>query len=342
MLNVMAVPHIRPSRNEGPLKTSFTPKRWSQPGTNSWRAFLNGRQYGQWRMWSEVDCLPTTRSPVGNATDGAGHRHRPGCRQHRQADHLRQRRQSVAVQQLCAHCFRVMRLEIKARANDIAAQTTGISNAQDVRATRSASRSAQDERQAESAANSYRTKQTKPLAAKIAQLSERRISLATMTGDRCAALIQRVTSGQAQIDAAVESIDLSKANTGLGPSLVGFTCEPSTTMPWVSARKIAEWADSARSICRGGASTSPSAGGNLSRWSFSHNGSVPTIYQLLGPAPRHDLLGRVRFDRGLGLSTRPCPRRLLARHPRDGNSNIGHEFRRGYIPWKSAVRRSTA
>jgi hypothetical protein len=72
---------------------------------------------------------------------------------------------------------------------------------------------------------------------------------------------------------------------------------------------------------------------------FLHNGSVPTIYQLLSPADARDKkfwVGTRDFDSGnLGLSTRPISNGgFLLDTSVTGNSNIGHEFRRGYIPWK--------
>ena len=72
---------------------------------------------------------------------------------------------------------------------------------------------------------------------------------------------------------------------------------------------------------------------------FLHNGSVPTIYQLLSPADSRDKkfwVGTRDFDPvNLGLSTRPLSKGgFLLDTSVTGNSNIGHEFRRGYIPWK--------
>lgn len=71
---------------------------------------------------------------------------------------------------------------------------------------------------------------------------------------------------------------------------------------------------------------------------FLHNGSVPTIYQLLLPADRRDkkfFVGTRDFDPvNLGLSTHsPMHEGFWLDTSITGNSNVGHEFRKGYIPW---------
>jgi mono/diheme cytochrome c family protein len=73
---------------------------------------------------------------------------------------------------------------------------------------------------------------------------------------------------------------------------------------------------------------------------FLHNGSVPTIYQLLLPAGQRDkkfFVGTRDFDPvNLGLSTRPSGKEgFWLDTSITGNSNVGHEFRKGYIRWKS-------
>jgi cytochrome c5 len=72
---------------------------------------------------------------------------------------------------------------------------------------------------------------------------------------------------------------------------------------------------------------------------FLHNGSVPTIYQLLLPADQRDkqfFVGTRDFDPvNLGLSTRPTGKGgFWLDTSITGNANVGHEFRKGYIPWK--------
>lgn len=72
---------------------------------------------------------------------------------------------------------------------------------------------------------------------------------------------------------------------------------------------------------------------------FLHNGSVPTIYQLLSPVTERDqsfFVGRREFDTtNLGYQTTTLSNSgfkfntLLS-----GNKNIGHEFRAGYVPYK--------
>jgi hypothetical protein len=73
---------------------------------------------------------------------------------------------------------------------------------------------------------------------------------------------------------------------------------------------------------------------------FLHNGSVPTIYQLLLPADQRDkkfYVGTRDFDPvNLGFSTQPPVQNgFWLDTSITGNSNIGHEFRKGYIPWKT-------
>ncbi len=72
---------------------------------------------------------------------------------------------------------------------------------------------------------------------------------------------------------------------------------------------------------------------------FLHNGSVPTIYQMLVPADQRDYkfwVGTRDFDAvNLGLITKPIGKGgFLIDTSLTGNSNVGHEFRRGYVGWK--------
>jgi hypothetical protein len=74
---------------------------------------------------------------------------------------------------------------------------------------------------------------------------------------------------------------------------------------------------------------------------FLHNGSVPTIYQLLLPADQRDkkfFVGTRDFDPvNLGLSTQPPTKGgFWLDTSVTGNSNVGHEFRKGYIQWTPA------
>jgi hypothetical protein len=73
---------------------------------------------------------------------------------------------------------------------------------------------------------------------------------------------------------------------------------------------------------------------------FLHNGSVPTIYQLLLPAEQRDkkfFVGTRSFDPvNLGLSTdAPSKGGFWLDTSITGNSNLGHEFRKGYVEWKA-------
>jgi mono/diheme cytochrome c family protein len=66
---------------------------------------------------------------------------------------------------------------------------------------------------------------------------------------------------------------------------------------------------------------------------YLHNGSVPSLYQLLLPAERRDrvfTVGSRQFDpRHLGFSTAPFAGGFLFDTSVTGNSNRGHEFRNG-------------
>ena len=118
-------------------------------------------------------------------------------------------------------------MEIKARANDIVARTAGISGAQDVRSAAAdiaQQINTKDEPQASQPLSPADEDRLKPLASKIRQRIQSDPSLSSnhdlMTD--ASDLDECITSGQSQINAAVESINLAKANTGLGLSLVGY------------------------------------------------------------------------------------------------------------------------
>jgi mono/diheme cytochrome c family protein len=71
---------------------------------------------------------------------------------------------------------------------------------------------------------------------------------------------------------------------------------------------------------------------------FLHNGSVPTIYDLLSPAaerPRTFAVGSREFDPiRLGLAEPRSGRWFTLDTSLPGNSNRGHEFRNGYVEWR--------
>jgi hypothetical protein len=66
---------------------------------------------------------------------------------------------------------------------------------------------------------------------------------------------------------------------------------------------------------------------------FLHNGSVPSLYQMLVPAERRDktfYVGSREFDpKNVGYSTAPFQGGFEFRTDQPGNSNAGHEFRNG-------------
>lgn len=73
---------------------------------------------------------------------------------------------------------------------------------------------------------------------------------------------------------------------------------------------------------------------------FLHNGSVPSIYQLLSPVHERDstfFVGRREFDPAvLGYSTTPMSKAgFWFDTSINGNTNVGHEFRAGYVKYKA-------
>jgi mono/diheme cytochrome c family protein len=71
---------------------------------------------------------------------------------------------------------------------------------------------------------------------------------------------------------------------------------------------------------------------------FLHNGSVPTLYDLLSPAyerPSRFFIGRREFDPlKVGFVTEPLSEGGFWLDTRQvGNANTGHEFRAGYVPY---------
>jgi len=154
-------------------------------------------------------------------------------------------------------------------------------------------------------------------------------------------LYDRISYGQSQIDSTVGSIDLKKANTGLGLSLVGLYMRNRfyETMGYDQGKidVMDGFGQIDLPVALAQYKPRPLAG----IWAagpFLHNGSVPTIYQLLLPASRRDTkfwVGTREFDsRNLGLSTQPVGKGgFLVDTSITGNSNSGHEFRRGYMGW---------
>ena len=66
---------------------------------------------------------------------------------------------------------------------------------------------------------------------------------------------------------------------------------------------------------------------------FLHNGSVPSLYQMLIPADRRDktfYVGSREFDaKAVGYKTEKFDGAFEFRTDQPGNSNTGHEFRNG-------------
>ena len=156
-----------------------------------------------------------------------------------------------------------------------------------------------------------------------------------------ATLKDALTSGSSRIDSVLDSLDLGGINTGVGLSLI---------VTRARQRFYAErrYEDKERNELNGfGQLDIPRAlpqykprplAGIWAAGPFLHNGSVPTIYQLLLPADQRDkkfFVGTRDFDSvNLGLSTEgPAKNGFWLDTSITGNSNLGHEFRKGYIPW---------
>jgi len=151
-----------------------------------------------------------------------------------------------------------------------------------------------------------------------------------------------VNSGPGRIHATLDSLDLSKVNTGVALSLIVYRAR----QRFYQERR---YQDAERNKLNGfGQLDVPVAAAQYKPrplagiWAagpFLHNGSVPTIYQLLSPVEERDkkfFVGTRDFDPvNLGLSTQaPHKNGFWLDTSITGNSNHGHEFRKGYIEWK--------
>lgn len=151
-----------------------------------------------------------------------------------------------------------------------------------------------------------------------------------------------VSSGASRVENFVASMDLTQLNTGVALRMIAFHAR----MSFYAQRRYSQ---PERDELNGfGELDVPvplpqykprPLAGIWAAGPFLHNGSVPTIYQLLLPADRRDkkfFVGTRDFDSGnLGLSTQPSGKNgFWLDTSITGNSNVGHEFRKGYIPWK--------
>jgi hypothetical protein len=151
-----------------------------------------------------------------------------------------------------------------------------------------------------------------------------------------------VTTGQPQIENFLASMDLHKLNTGVALRLIVFRARQ-------RFYALRNYDQPTRNMFNGfGELDVPMPlpqykprplAGIWAAGPFLHNGSVPTIYQLLLPADRRDkkfFVGTREFDSAnLGFSTQPSGKNgFWLDTSITGNSNVGHEFRKGYIPWK--------
>jgi hypothetical protein len=151
-----------------------------------------------------------------------------------------------------------------------------------------------------------------------------------------------ISTGEARINNFLGSMDLSKLNTGVALRLIVFSArqrfydQRRYTVPERNELNGFGELDVPEPVPQ--YKPRPLAG----IWAagpFLHNGSIPTIYQLLLPADQRDkkfFVGTRDFDPvNLGLSTQaPVKGGFWLDTSVTGNSNVGHEFRKGYIPWK--------
>ena len=74
---------------------------------------------------------------------------------------------------------------------------------------------------------------------------------------------------------------------------------------------------------------------------FLHNGSVPTLYQMLSPHDERDarfFVSPGTFDPvAVGADTKPAGDGFWFDTQLPGNANVGHEFRAGYVPGKTGA-----
>jgi len=154
-----------------------------------------------------------------------------------------------------------------------------------------------------------------------------------------------IHSGQSRIDSFLASMDLHKLNTGVALRLIVFRVR----QLYYDTR---HYEQSKRNLMNGfGELDVPvplpqykprPLAGIWAAGPFLHNGSVPTIYQLLLPAEQRDkkfFVGTRDFDPvNLGLSTdAPSQGGFWFDTSITGNSNLGHEFRKGYVEWKEGL-----
>jgi len=148
-----------------------------------------------------------------------------------------------------------------------------------------------------------------------------------------------VFSGPEQVNNEVSSLDLTKLNTGIALRLIVFRAR----RRFYAQRRYTEperdqmngFGELDVPIPLPQYKPRPLAG----IWAagpFLHNGSVPTIYQLLLPVDQRDkkfFVGTREFDPvNLGLSTQPTGRGgFWLDTSITGNSNAGHEFRKGTL-----------
>jgi hypothetical protein len=158
-----------------------------------------------------------------------------------------------------------------------------------------------------------------------------------------AARATAAAKGEEEIVHQLASIDLSHVPVGAGLNYVGLALRKK----YYAARRYTP----AEQECLNGfgALDIPQAvpgykarplGGTWATGPFLHNGSVPTLYQLLSPVTERDArfyVGGNDFDPvqvGIVRTPRAGVNGFWYDTSLTGNSNVGHEFRAGYQEWK--------
>jgi mono/diheme cytochrome c family protein len=177
-------------------------------------------------------------------------------------------------------------------------------------------------------------------------LLEAKVAEATAKGDPAAADLATTTGYEKdrveKTAAAVAKVDMSRVPLGLALNFLGmiarerhydergYTAEERACLDGFGSLDLPEIVAAYKSRPLAGAwATGP----------FLHNGSVPTLYQLLSPRDERDsrfFVSPGAFDPvAVGVDVKARGDGFWYDTRRPGNANVGHEFRAGYVPGKT-------
>jgi hypothetical protein len=149
--------------------------------------------------------------------------------------------------------------------------------------------------------------------------------------------------GQADIERQLSSVDLSQVPMGAGLNYIGLALRRRDYALHRYTRAEQDCLNGFGALdipqILPGYKARPLAG-TWATGPFLHNGSVPTLYQLLSPVTERDerfFVGGNDFDPlqvGIVRTPRPGVNGFWFDTLQTGNSNVGHEFRAGYQAWK--------